>query len=187
MWNAPPFQGYFGYGWMRRYLERLGEFVHGQSEMKVALVRPTAIFGRRDNFNPESSHVIPALIRRALAKENPFEVWGSADVVRDFLHVSDLARGCLLILEKYAVCDPVNIGYGQGVTIKEIVHFILEKAGHENAKVVFNTSKPTTIPIRLVDTSKSKEVLGFEPKIRLKDGIRDTVDWYVKTQWKADE
>jgi len=187
MWNAPPFQGYFGYGWMRRYLERLGEFVHSQSEMKIALVRPTAVYGRRDNFDPESSHVIPALIRRASAKENPFEVWGRGDVVRDFLHVSDLAHGCLLMLEKYAKCDPVNIGYGQGVTIKEIVHFILETAGHENVKVVFNTSKPSAISIRLVDTAKARKVLGFEPKITLKDGIRDTVEWYVNTQLKADK
>ena len=185
MWNAPPYQGYFGYGWMRRYLERLGEFVHSQSEMKIALVRPTAVYGRRDNFDPDSSHVIPALIRRAVAKENPFEVWGSGDVVRDFLHVSDLARGCLLMLQKYAECDSVNIGYGRGVTIKEIAHLVLEAAGHKKAKVLFNTSKPTAIPIRLVDTAKAREVLGFEPKITLKDGIRDTVDWYINTQWKS--
>jgi len=187
MWNAPPYSGYFGYGWMRRYLERLGEFVHSQSEMKIALVRPTAVYGRRDNFDPESSHVIPALIRRVAAKENPFEVWGSGDVVRDFLHVTDLARGCLLMLEKYAVCDPVNIGYGRGVRIKEIVHFILEAAGHEDAKVLFNASKPTAIPIRLVDITKAREVLDFEPKITLKEGIRDTVNWYVNTQWKTDK
>ena len=182
MWNAPPFQGYFGYGWMRRYLERLGEFVHSQSEMKIALVRPTAVYGRRDNFDPESSHVIPALIRRAVAKENPFEVWGSGDVVRDFLHVSDLARGCLLMLEKYAECDPVNIGYGQGATIKEVADLILEATGHNNAKLLFNTSKPTAIPIRLVDTTKAREVLGFEPTITIKDGIEDTVDWYGNIQ-----
>lgn len=187
MWNAPPYQGYFGYGWMRRYLERLGEFVHSQSQVKIALVRPTAVYGRRDNFDPESSHVIPALIRRAAAKENPFEVWGSGDVVRDFIHVSDLARGCLFMLEKHAVCDPVNIGYGQGLTIKEIVHVILEAAGHENVKVIFNTSKPSAIPIRLVDTSKAKKVLGFEPEITIKDGIRDMVDWYVNTKLKSAE
>lgn len=182
MWNAPPYQGYFGYGWMRRYLERLGEFVHSQSEMKIALARPTAVYGRRDNFDPDSSHVIPALIRRAVAKENPFEVWGSGDVVRDFLHVSDLARGCLLMLEKYAECDPVNIGYGQGATIKETVNIILEAAGHKKTKVVFNTSKPSAIPIRIVDTTKAMEVIGFKPMVTLKDGIRDTVDWYVNTQ-----
>ena len=185
MWRADPYPGYFGYGWMRRYIERLGEFVSLESEMKIALVRPTAVYGRRDNFDPESSHVIPALIRRSVAKENPFEVWGSGDVVRDFLHVSDLARGCLLMLEKHAECDPVNIGYGRGCTIKEIVNSVLEAAGHENAKIVFDTSKPTAIPIRLVDTAKAREILGFEPKITLKDGIKDTVDWYLKTQWKS--
>jgi len=187
MWEAPPFEGYFGYGWMRRYLERLGEFVSLESEMKIALVRPTAVYGRRDNFDPGSSHVIPALIQRAATKENPFEVWGSGDVVRDFLHISDLARGCLLMLEKHAECDPVNIGYGRGCTIKETVNLVLEAAGHENAKVVFDTSKPTAIPIRLVDISKARKVLGFEPKIALKDGIRDTVDWFANTHRKFDK
>ena len=165
MWEAPPFEGYFGYGWMR----------------------PTAVYGRRDNFDPGSSHVIPALIQRAATKENPFEVWGSGDVVRDFLHISDLARGCLLMLEKHAECDPVNIGYGRGCTIKETVNLVLEAAGHENAKVVFDTSKPTAIPIRLVDISKARKVLGFEPKIALKDGIRDTVDWFANTHRKFDK
>ncbi len=185
MWNAPPYLGYFGYGWMRRYLERLGEFVHTQSNMKIALVRPTAIYGRRDNFDPESSHVIPALIRRATAKENPFEVWGGGDAVRDFLHVSDFARGCLLMLEKFAVCDPVNIGYGQGIKIKDLVNIILEAAGHEKAEVIYNTSKPSAIPVRLVDTGKAIETINFMPKVTLENGIKDTVDWYVNAQLES--
>lgn len=185
MWSAPPYRGYFGYGWMRRYLERLGEFAHAQSKMKIALVRPTAIYGRRDNFDPESSHVIPALIRRAAAKENPFEVWGSGEVVRDFLHVSDLARGCLLMLEKHAECDPVNIGYGQGIKIKDLVNIILQAAGHEKAEVTYNTSKPSAIPVRLVDTGKAAEVIDFIPRVTLENGIKDTADWYVNAQLES--
>ena len=118
MWSAPPPPVYFGYGWMRRFFEILGEFVSSKSEMKVAIVRPTAIYGRWDNFDPRSGHVIPALIRRAVDRENPFVVWGRGDEVRDFLHVSDLAKGSLLALEKLANCDPVNIGYGQAMTIR---------------------------------------------------------------------
>ena len=86
------------------------------------------------------------------------------------------------MLEKYAECDPVNIGYGQGATIKEVADLILEATGHNNAKLLFNTSKPTAIPIRLVDTTKAREVLGFEPTITIKDGIEDTVDWYGNIQ-----
>lgn len=178
MWSGPTDPSYFGYGWMRRYLERLAEFVTSRAEMKIALVRPTAAYGRWDNFNPATSHVIPALIRRSLEKEDPFIVWGSSDIVRDFVHVTDMVRGGLLALEKYATCDPVNIGCGKAVTIGEIVDMILRITDHQNAMVEYDTSKPTTIPFRMVDTSKAKEVLGFEPQFTLEEGLRDTVAWY---------
>jgi len=185
MWSGPTDPSYFGYGWMRRYLERLAEFVVTRSDMKIAIVRPTAAYGRWDNFDPVTSHVIPALIRRALEKEDPYVVWGSPDVVRDFINASDLARGGLLALEKYATCDPVNLGCGKAATISEIVDMILKVTGHEKAKVEFDISKPTTIPFRMVDTSKATKVLGFEPKISLEEGLRDTVEWYKNVGSKA--
>jgi len=178
MWSGPPHPTYFGYGWMRRYLEILGEYISSKSKVKVAIVRPTAVYGRWDNFDPKASHVIPALIRRAVEKENPYVVWGTGDEVRDFLHITDLARGCLLMLEKCADCDPVNIGYGKVVTIKEIVNMILKAAGHTDAEVIFDASKPTTIPFRMVDTSKAKKILEFEPAVSLEEGLKDTVEWY---------
>lgn len=178
MWNGPTHPSYFGYGWMRRYLERVSEFVASKSPMGIALVRPTAVYGRWDEFDPNTSHVIPALIRRAVAAENPFEVWGTGDEVRDFLHVTDLVRGSLLLLANHAVCDPVNIGYGRTVRIREVVDTILRAAGHTNARVVFDASKPTAIPVRTVDTSKAKRLLGFEPSMTLEAGLADTVQWY---------
>lgn len=181
MWSGPTHPSYFGYGWMRRYLERLAEFVVSNSSMKIAVVRPSAVYGRNDNFNPATSHVIPALIRRAVEKENPFVVWGSGDEVRDFLHISDFARGSLLMLEKYAEGDAVNIGYGQVVTIKDIVRMVLKAAGHDGAEVIFDSTKPTTIPFRMVDISKAERLLNFKPMIDLEDGIMDTVEWYRST------
>ncbi|HUA66946.1 MAG TPA: NAD-dependent epimerase/dehydratase family protein, partial [Candidatus Saccharimonadales bacterium] len=174
MWSGPPYHGYFGYAWLRRYTERLCEFAASKSKMKIAIVRPTAVYGPWDT----SVHVIPSLVRRALAKPNPFVVWGTGEEVRDFLHVSDLARGCLLLLEKHAECDPVNIGYGSAVNIKQTVQTILHAAGHEKAKIVFDATKPGTIPFRMVDTSKARRLLGFEPKISLEDGLTDTVKWF---------
>ena len=182
MWEGPTHPKYFGYGWMRRYIERLSEFVASESGMGIALVRPTAVYGRFDNFNPATGHVIPALIRRAVEKENPFVVWGTGKEVRDFLHITDLARGCLLMLEKCADCTPVNLGYGKIVTIKEVVQEILKAAEHESAEVVFDSTKPTTIPYRMVDTSKAKEILNFEPTVSLKEGLADTVEWYVQKE-----
>jgi GDP-L-fucose synthase len=174
MWTAPPYPGYFGYAWMRRYTERLCEFAGSRSKMKIAIVRPTAVYGQWDT----SAHVIPSLVRRALQKQNPFVVWGTGEEVRDFLHVTDLARGCLLLMEKHAACDPVNIGYGSAVTIKQTVHAILRAAGHEKAEVVYDNTKPGTIPFRMVDISKARNLLGFAPQIKLEDGLADTVKWF---------
>jgi GDP-L-fucose synthase len=177
-WDGPTHPSYFGYGWMRRYFERMGEFVHQRSDTKVTIVRPTATYGRHDDFDPRTSHVIPALIRRAVAKENPFVVWGKADVVRDFLHISDLIRGSLLALEHLPNCEPVNIGSGRPITIGEIVEATLAAAGHDDAEVVYDESKPTTIPFRLADTAKAAGRIGFEPVLDLAAGLKDTVEWY---------
>lgn len=180
MWSGPTHASYFGYGWMRRYLERISEFAASKSSMGIALARPTAVYGRWDQFDPKTSHVIPALIRRAVAGEDPFEVWGTGDEMRDFLHVTDLVRGSLLLLANHAVCDPVNIGYGQAVRIRDVVGMILGAAAHTGARVVFDPSKPTAIPVRTVDTSKARRVLGFEPRVTLEDGLADTVRWYTE-------
>lgn len=181
MWSGPTHPSYFGYGWMRRYIERLSEFVASKSRLKIALIRPTAIYGRWDNFDPVASHVIPGLIRRAVDKQDPFEVWGTGNEVRDFLHVTDMVRGCLLTLEKHAECDPINIGYGKTVTIKDIVTLVLAAAGHDQAQVVFNSSRPTAIPVRMVDTTKARQLLGFEPAVSLEAGLKDTVAWYTQS------
>lgn len=182
MWKGPPHASYFGYGWMRRYIERMAEFAAQNSDLQIAIVRPTAVYGRHDNFDPATGHVIPALIRRAAAAENPFEVWGTGEEIRDFLNVTDLARGCLLMLEKHAVCDPVNIGSGQGVTIRHLVETILEVAGHGDAEIRFDASRPMTIPVRLVDSSKATSLIGFSPLISLRDGLSDTLAWFMSTQ-----
>jgi GDP-L-fucose synthase len=176
--NEPIHSSYFGYGWMRRYLERLAEFAAMKSSMKVAIVRPTAVYGRWDNFHSVTSHVVPALIRKAVERLDPYEVWGTGDEVRDFLHVTDMVSGGLSALEHHANCDPLNLGYGQAFTIQNLVGHILKGAGYEDAKIVFNTSKPTTIPFRMVDISKARQAIGFEPLMSLERGIGDTIAWY---------
>ena len=107
-------------------------------------------------------------------------MWGTGDEMRDFLHVEDFARGCLLAMEKHAECDPINIGYGSAMTIRRVVEIILEAAGHSGAHLRFDASKPTAIPIRLVDTSKAKRLLGFEPTIPIESGT--CVTWCAGTR-----
>ena len=186
MWDNPPHPAYFGYGWMRRYIEVLGQFVHSKSSTQVAIVRPTATYGPHDDFAEKTSHVIPALIKRALDKENPFIVWGTGDELRDFLYIEDLIEGCLLTLAKHAECDPINIGYGKAIRIKELVSEILDLTGHSLCTPTFDPTKPTTIPKRTVNVEKSKDILGFTPSTSLRKGLFQTIQWYLNSQ-KASE
>ena len=180
-WEEEPYEAYFGYGWMRRYREKLMEFVSGFSDLKIGLGRATALFGPFDNFNPKTCHVIPALINRVLKDENPFIVWGTPDVVRDFLYVRDVIDGALLVLEKGESMRPYNIGAGTPVTVGDIVDSVL-KATDKTPKVEYDSTKPTTIPFRMVDTTRITEELGFKPKYSFEQGIQKTVDWYIRNK-----
>jgi GDP-L-fucose synthase len=179
-WTGDVYPGYFGYGWMRRYTERLAEFVERDSQTEITIVRPVAVYGPRDCFDPAYCHVVPALIRRAVKGEAPFVVWGSSEVVRDFLHIKDLVRGSLMALEKMPGADPVNIAYGRQTTVGQLVDAVLKAAGRDGVEVIYDTTKPTALPFRMADTTKAKEQLGFEPAIPLEEGIAETVRWYIE-------
>lgn len=178
--TGEPHPSYFAVGWMKRYIEKLAEFYYQRYGLKIALIRPTNVYGPYDKFDFETSHVLPALMRRAVEKQNPFEVWGDGSAVRDFIYVSDLVEALLLTLENYAECQPLNIGSGQPVTIKESVELIL-KLTDNPAVAIYDASKPTTIPLRVVDLTKAETILGFKPKVSLETGLRKTIDWYRST------
>jgi GDP-L-fucose synthase len=178
-WDDEPYKAYFGYGWMRRYREKLMEHVSRFSDTKIMLTRGTAIYGPHDNFDTKTCHVVPALINRVLSGENPFIAWGSPDVVRDFLYVEDVINAVLLVLEKGEPMRPYNIGMGKTITIGEILDSILRSTG-KNPEVVWDNSKPTTIPFRMVSTERITKELGFVPKFSFDEGIDKTVDWYKK-------
>ncbi len=177
-WDGPVHPAYHGYGWMRRYVERLGEFAATATGVRVVIVRPGAVYGPRDNFSPSGSHVIAALIRRAVAREAPFTVWGSGREERDVLHVRDLVRGCLLALEKAESCDPINIAAGRSVTVADLARAVLVAAEYPDADLRFDPAAPTTIPRRLIDIGKARRILGFEPDVSLADGLSELVHWF---------
>ncbi len=179
MMNGEPYKTYFGVGWMKRYTEILAQFYHRNNFMKMAMVRPANIYGVQGDFSDETGHVLPALIRRALEKQDPYIVWGNPDVVRDFTHSEDMARACLDVVEKYAVCDPVNIACGNLVTIGEAVDLILKCSGHD-VTPQYDETKPVTIQYRALDTTKAKDVLGYVPKVSFEDGIQQTVNWIME-------
>ena len=152
------------------YLEQYG--------YKTCIVRPAAIYGPCDNFNPKTAMVVPALISRIVSGEDPLEVWGDGSQIRDFIYSKDCARGMMLSMEKYYECDPVNLGSGSGVTIREVVETILKYAPHK-PKVVWDTRKPVGNRIRLMDMTKARQKLGFQPEYSLDRGIQETVQWYL--------
>ena len=107
--------------------------------------------------------------------------WGTGEEIRDILYVQDLVEACLILLEKKANCEPINIGSGEEVKIKELVSKILEITENTKIRVIYDANKPTTIPIRKVDISKAKK-MGFKKKVSLSDGLKETIDWYKKIQ-----
>ena len=176
-WDDEPYISYYGYGWMRRYREKVLEHCSHFSDMEIYISRTTAVFGPHDNFDLETSHVIPALIKRSLKGENPFVVWGTPDVVRDFIYVEDVINGMLLIMDKGNPMEPYNLGSGESITIGRLVESVLT-AGDLKLNVEWDSTKPTTIPFKLADISKITK-LGFVPKYTFEQGIKKTIEWYL--------
>ena len=182
------FSKYYFVGWMKQFSEVLCEmYTKIKNPMKTIVVRPANIYGPYDHFGLETSHVIPALIRKVVERHSPIEVWGDGNDIKDFIYIDDLVEGDLLAMEKIENFNPVNIASGLPCTIKEVLRAILEADNYQNAKVVFNVSQPTMIPKRLINTIKAKEILGFEAKTPLSDGIKKTVDWYKKNNTKNNQ
>ena len=145
-------------------------------------VMPTNLYGPRDNFDLVTAHVLPALIHRIhVAKVNnasTVTIWGDGSPRREFLHVSDLARACLVLLEKYDDPLPLNIGSGQEITIRELAFLISDIVGF-TGEIEFNTSYPNGTPRKFLDSTGIKN-LGWEPEVKLADGISSTYDWFLK-------
>ncbi len=172
-----------GYGWAKRMAEFMGETYHREFGLKIAIARPYNCYGPRDHFDLKTSHVIPALIKRIFDGEDPLIVWGDGEQSRAFLYVEDLARGLIEVTEKYAICDPVNIGTDKEIKIKDLVELI-KKLSSKNPKVYFDTSKPVGQPRRNCDNKKARKKVGFEAKISLEEGLKRTIEWY-RNQFKV--
>jgi GDP-L-fucose synthase len=154
--------------------------------MKTVVVRPANIYGPYDDFEWETSHVLPALMRKVIERHDPIEVWGDGNDIKDFIYIDDFIDGILLAAEKIDTFDPVNIASGVPCSIKQALQAMIEADGYTDARIVFDASKPTMIPTRLIDASKAKELLGFEAKTSITDGIRKTTQWYRETHEAQD-
>jgi len=166
-----------GYGWAKRVAELLGRFYFQEYGLKVAIARPYNAYGPRDDFNPETSHVIPGIIKRVFAGENPLKVWGTGKQTRSFLYVEDFVRGLMDVTEKYPECLPINIGTNEEASIGKLAELIIKLSG-KNIKIEFDTTKPDGQPRRNCDSTLAKKLLGFEAKVPLKVGLKKTILWY---------
>lgn len=167
----------YGYGWAKRFSEILAKTYADEHKMKISIVRPYNAYGPRDDFDPRTSHVVPALIKRVVDGENPVVVWGDGSATRSFLYVEDFARGLLEAMEKYPVPDPVNIGTDEEISIKNLIKLIIKLSGSE-AKIKFDTTKPNGQPRRNCDTTKASKKIGFKAKVSLEAGLTQTIKWY---------
>jgi len=186
MFDGDPPDVYFPVGWMSRYTEVLARMYARKLKrpLSAVILRPTTIYGEYEDFHFETCHVLPALIRKVVERQRPIEVWGTGEEKRDLIYSDDVFDACLLALEKVDIFDVFNIGSGKEYSINELLNMILEIDNFQDAEIVYNTSKLSTINKRSLDLTKAKKLLGFEAKTTAKKGIAKMIEWYRKNPIK---
>ncbi len=172
------YEKYFAVGWMKRYTEKLCEMYSNflNPSMQCIVVRPANIYGPNDKYDSRS-HVLPATIMKVVHRNKPIEVWGDGKDVRDFIYVDDFTRACVMIMDKVDKYDIFNVGCGKGKSVDDILHKCMDIEDY-HPEIIYNSDKPSMIPIRLLDVSKIKEKIGFETEIDLEEGLKRTIKWY---------
>jgi len=183
LWGGYPEETNAPYGLAKKMLLVQSQAYRQQYGYNSIFLMPVNLYGPRDNFNPESSHVIPALIRKCLeakaAGQDSIEVWGDGSPTREFLYVEDAAEGILLSAERYNSSEPVNLGSGMEISIKDLVNLIARLTGF-NGKIMWNTSKPNGQPRRRLDVSRAEREFGFKAQVNFEEGLRHTINWYLQ-------
>jgi GDP-L-fucose synthase len=181
LWNGYPEETNAPYGIAKKALLVQLQAYRQQYGMDGIYLLPVNLYGPRDNFDPASSHVIPAMIRRMLeardAGEDRVVLWGTGTATREFLHAEDAARGILLAAEHYHGADPVNLGTGQEISIHDLALLIAELTGF-TGELVYDPSHPDGQPRRCLDTTRARELFGFVAHTPLREGLAETIRWY---------
>jgi GDP-L-fucose synthase len=185
LWNGYPEETNAPYGLAKKMLLVQSQTYRQQYGFNSIYLLPVNLYGPLDNFDLESSHVIPALIRKCLeAKERGDDhmvVWGTGTPTREFLYVEDAAEGIVLCTERYNESNPINLGSGMEISIKDLVHLIAHLTEFQG-DIVFDTEKPDGQPRRCLDTRKAEQVAGFRARIPFEEGLRRTIAWYREQQ-----
>jgi GDP-L-fucose synthase len=186
LWEGYPEETNAPYGLAKKMLLVQSQSYRQQYGWNSIFLLPVNLYGPGDNFNPESSHVIPALIRKCLeAKDRGDEqiiAWGDGSPTREFIYVEDAAEGIALATERYNSSDPVNIGSSFEISIKDLTEKVARMTGFEG-KIVWDTSKPNGQPRRKLDISRAEERFGFRAETDFDEGLQRTIDWYIEKRF----
>jgi len=177
-WEGNPHGSDSFFAWSKRMGELQAKAYADEYGMSIALVRLGNPYGPRDNFDLETSHVIPALISKAVNKVDPFVVFGAGEAVRSFVHVKDVINAMTQVLEVYSKCDPVNIASGESVKIKDLVNVVLELTNYKG-ELKFDVTKPEGHLLKVMSIKKLQDKVGYKPTITLREGVKDTIEWYL--------
>lgn len=183
IWNGYPEETNAPYGLAKKMMLVQAQAYRQQYGYNAIYLLPVNLYGPGDNFDPKSSHVIPALIKKYVeAKErgdSEIVVWGDGSPTREFLYVDDAAEGILLAAEKYDKPEPVNLGSGMEISIRDLVGVIARLVGYQG-KIVYDTTKPNGQPRRCLDVSLAEREFGFRATMGFEEGLRKTIDWYIR-------
>ena len=186
LWNGYPEETNAPYGLAKKMLLVQAQTYRQQYGFNSIFLLPVNLYGPGDNFDPNSSHVIPALIRKCVDAQKGlspegavpgFTVWGTGKPTREFLYVEDAAEAIILATEKYNKSEPVNIGAGFEISIKDLVNLIVKLTGFKG-KIIWDKTKPDGQPRRFLSTIKAEKEFGFKAKASFKEGLRKTIKWY---------
>lgn len=180
-WNGYPEETNAPYGLAKKMLLVQAQAYREQYGFNAIYLIPVNLYGPGDNFNPATSHVIPALIRKCVEAteegKDEIVVWGTGQVSREFLYVADAAEAIVRAAEQYNKADPVNLGSGMEITITKLAELIATLAGFRG-KIVWDPTRPDGQPRRCLDTSKAEQLFGFKAKTEFQEGLHRTIDWY---------
>jgi GDP-L-fucose synthase len=181
LWNGYPEETNAPYGLAKKMLLVQSQAYRQEYGFNAIYLLPVNLYGPGDNFDPASSHVIPALIKKFTEatrdNKSSVEVWGTGSASREFLYVDDAARGIVLATEHYNKPDPVNLGSGTEITIRDLVNLIQDLTGF-SGEVHWDTTKPDGQPKRRLDVSRAKQEFGFEAHMSFSEGLKRTIEWY---------
>jgi len=182
LWNGYPEETNAPYGLAKKMMLVQAQAYRAQYGFNAIYLLPVNLYGPRDNFDLESSHVIPALIRKCVeAKENNCEqivLWGDGSPTREFLYVEDAAEGIVLAAERYDGSEPVNLGTGEEISIRDLARMIADEVGFSGS-IVWDTTKPNGQPRRCLDTSRAQQYFGFRAQQGLREGVAKTLAWFL--------